>query len=106
MTSKLCLLLLSLSLIGTYKPVKADPYAVTMFALPFVGAIFGQAMRNNKSSSGDMEGFEYNIRNLNYIPIGGCKVFKQYDKLGALTEGVACKEPDGSWKVDTTGQID
>jgi hypothetical protein len=75
-----------------------------MFALPFLGALTFHTKKPEFDS--DMKGFEYNIRNLNYIPIGGCKVFKQYDKNGALTNGVACKQEDGSWKVDNTGEID
>tara|TARA_R100000426_G_scaffold6822_1_gene8579 strand:+ start:347 stop:571 length:225 start_codon:yes stop_codon:yes gene_type:complete len=73
-----------------------------MFALPFVGAIVGQSWRNHNTYDHDKEmaEFDYNIRNLNYIPIGGCKIYEQYDKNGAKIHGRACKQSDGSWKKD------
>ena len=93
------LLILSLLLIS--KPVKAYE-GVVMFALPFVGSIVGQSWRNHNAYDHDKEmaEFDYNIRNLNYIPIGGCKIFEQYDKNGAMSHGRACKQSDGSWKKD------
>ena len=39
---------------------------------------------------------------VNYIPIGGCKVYDVKDPdTGAKTNGRACKQPDGSWKKTT-----
>ena len=92
---------MSLSLIGIYKPVKADPYAVTMFALPFVGAIINQAWdRNNYDHDKEMAEFYHNIKNLNYVPVGGCKIFNKTDQNGATINGRACKQADGSWRMD------
>ena len=73
-----------------------------MFALPFVGAIVGQSWRNHNAYDHDKEmaEFDYNIRNLNYIPVGGCKVFTQKSQENGTTTGRACKQSDGSWKVE------
>ena len=100
--SKLTLLLLVLSLIGISKPTKADPYAVTMFALPFVGAIFNQALRDNSYPYDEefQKNYVENRKNLHYIPIGGCKVFTEHLPNGGTSTGRACKQADGSWKVE------
>jgi len=95
------MLLLSLSLIGIYKPAKADPVAATMFAIPFVGAIIGQAMRNNNYDHEEWtKDFTHTIQNLNHIPTGGCKIFTKIDDQGVRTNGRACKQADGSWRMD------
>ena len=92
--------LLILLLLLIYKPVKSDPYTATMFALPFLGAIFSHSGPMEYDHDKEMEGFDFNIRNLNYIPIGGCKIFEHTDDNGATTNGRACKQSDGSWKKD------
>lgn len=40
------------------------------------------------------------FKNLNYIPVGGCKVFTQRSEENGNTTGRACKQTDGSWKVE------
>ena len=71
-----------------------------MFALPFLGAI---AFHSNEPE------FDYDKRmkqqteffkNLNYVPVGGCKVYRHEDPQGGTTTGRACKQTDGSWKVE------
>ena len=97
--SKLTLLLLVLSLIGISKPAKAVQ-EVVMFALPFLGAIVHSTNRMQYDHDKEMEQFNFNIKNLNYVPIGGCKIY--YKKLpnGGTVNGRACKQADGSWKVE------
>ena len=99
MTSKLCLFLLSLSLLLTYKPVKAFE-EVVMFALPFLGAIVHNTNRMEYDHDKEMAEFAFNIKNLNYVPIGGCKIFHKKDLNGATINGRACKQADGSWRMD------
>ena len=104
------LLILSLLLIS--KPVKA--YGdVIMFALPFLGAIAKQAATpkcGDGASRYDcrfeltheewLAQRENKIRNLTHIPAGACKMFKHYDEDKGMTTGQACKQSDGSWKIE------
>ena len=92
------LLILSLLLIS--KPVKSSE-AVVMFALPFIGAIVNQSWkeRNSYDHEAEMAEFYYNIKNLNHIPVGGCKIATRIEE-GARYDRQACKQPDGSWKVE------
>ena len=48
----------------------------------------------------EMAEFAFNIKNLNYVPIGGCKIFHKKDSNGATINGRACKQADGSWRMD------
>jgi surface antigen len=47
-----------------------------------------------------MEQFNFNIKNLNYVPIGGCKIYYKKLQNGGTVNGRACKQADGSWKVE------
>ena len=99
MTSKLTLLLLVLSLIGISKPVKAFE-EVAIFALPFLGAL---VFNTNKPEFDYDKRIKQNtefFKNLNYIPVGGCKVFSKRSPDQGTTTGRACKQADGSWKVE------
>ena len=99
--SKLTLLLLVLSLIGISKPAKSiDGIDTLMFALPFLGAIVHQTNRMEYDHDKEMAEFYHNIKNLNYVPIGGCKIFNKTDQNGATINGRACKQADGSWRMD------
>ena len=92
--------LLILSLLLTFsKPVKASE-AVVMFALPFLGAIVNQSwqQRNSYDHEAEMAEFYNNIKNLNHIPVGGCKIATRFEE-GARYDRQACKQPDGSWKL-------
>ena len=71
-----------------------------MFALPFLGAIVHQTNRMEYDHDKEMAEFAFNIKNLNHIPIGGCKIFRQKNDKGVVTNGRACKQADGSWKVE------
>ena len=93
--------LLILLLLLIYKPVKAFE-EVLFFALPFLGAITQHTNEMEYDYERTMEEFAFNIKNLNYIPVGGCKVYDVKDPdTGAKTNGRACKQPDGSWKKTT-----
>ena len=98
--SKLTLLLLVLSLTGISKPVKSSE-AVVMFALPFLGAIVNQSWRERNSYDHEKRTAElmqyYN--NLEYIPAGGCKIVTKKVN-GASFDRRACKQNDGSWKLE------
>ena len=79
-----------------------------MFALPFLGAIAKQKHPCTMESWHDCQDImsfeeylkarEYNIKNLTYIPVGGCKGYHTYNSADGQTSGRACKQPDGSWK--------
>ena len=71
-----------------------------MFALPFLGAIVHQTNRMEYDHDKEMAEFYHNIKNLNYVPVGGCKVFSKRSPDQGTTTGRACKQADGSWKVE------
>jgi len=93
--------LLILLLLLIYKPVKAFE-EVLFFALPFLGAITQHTNEMEYDYDKTMEEFAFNIKNLNYIPVGGCKVYAMKDpETGGTINGRACKQSDGSWKKTT-----
>ena len=84
-----------------------------MFALPFVGAIAKESSRARCGDGASRHDCRYElthkewlaqredkIRNLTYIPTGGCKMFKHHGDKGTIT-GTACKQEDGSWKIES-----
>ena len=93
------MLLLSLSLIGIYKPAKAFE-EVAIFALPFLGALVFNTNKPEFDYDKRMQQQTEFFKNLNYIPVGGCKVFTQRSEENGNTTGRACKQSDGSWKVE------
>ena len=73
---------------------------VVMFALPFLGALTFHSNEPEFDYDKRMKQQTEFFRNLNYIPVGGCKVFTQKSQENGTTTGRACKQSDGSWKVE------
>ena len=71
-----------------------------MFALPFLGALTFHSSEPEFDYDKRMKQQTEFFRNLNYIPVGGCKVFSKTSPKGGTTTGRACKQADGSWKVE------
>ena len=71
-----------------------------MFAFPFLGALTFHSNEPEFDYDKRMKQQTEFFRNLNYIPVGGCKVFTQKSQENGTTTGRACKQSDGSWKVE------
>jgi len=71
-----------------------------MFALPFLGALTFHSSKPKYDYDERMKQQTEFFKNLNYIPVGGCKVYSQSVSGQGTTTGRACKQSDGSWKVE------
>ena len=71
-----------------------------MFALPFLGALTFHSSEPEFDYDKRMKQQTEFFRNLNYIAVGGCKVFSKRTPGQGTTTGRACKQADGSWKVE------
>ena len=84
-----------------------------MFALPFLGAI-AKSSQTPKCGDGAsrydcrfeltheewLAQREHSMRNLTHVPAGACKVYYKHTVDKGYYTGQACKQPDGSWKVE------
>ena len=71
-----------------------------MFALPFLGTIFHETQRKEYDHDKEMAEFVHSIDNLNYVPVGGCKIYYEETADRGMINGRACKQKDGSWKKE------
>ena len=83
-----------------------------MFALPFLGAIAKSSNRpkcqmkswHNCKDVTTYEEFRkvqhWKHDTMAHVPVGGCKVWDSYDNINGQSSGRACKQADGSWRMD------
>ena len=84
-----------LLLLLIYKPVNSLDLSATLnFMLPFAGGVAYDSYSNQTARDKYGEFSKY-WGPLDHIEVGTCMRY-----FGTDRNGVACKQPDGSWKID------
>ena len=84
-----------LLLLLIYKPVKSDVLNIIQFSAPFIGGTLYDNYNNSKSYTERYGQYSKYFAPLDHIEVGRCARY-----FGTDRKGIACKQPDGSWKID------